>query len=75
MRKTVPMLIIAGALAFAGAAPAVADVEPLPSAACNDGTRNAHQSVPHDNPAQGSNPGHKHLPRAPGGVCVHTTNP
>ena len=74
MRKPAVATCVAALMAV-GAAPAAADVEALPSAACNDGTRNAHGSVPHTNPAQGVNPGHRHLPRAPGGVCVHTTNP
>ena len=68
-------LAVAAALAAAGAAPAAADIELLPDAACNDGARNAHMSVPHENPALDVNPGHRHLPRAPGGVCQHTTSP
>ena len=75
MSKTTLAIVVAAAFAAAGAAPAAADIEPLPSAACNDGTRSAHQSVPRDNPAHGRNPGHRHLPRAPGGNCQHTTNP
>ena len=69
------LALVIAAVSAVGAAPAAADIGPLPNAACNDGTRNAHQSVPHTTPGQATNPGHKHLPRAPGGTCVHTTNP
>ena len=73
--KRTTTFIVAAVLAI-GAAPAAADIGALPDAACNDGTRNAHMSVPHENPALGANPGHRHLPRAPGGgACVHTTSP
>ena len=71
----IALSLVIAAVGAAGAVPAAADIAPLPADACNDGTRNAHRSVPHTNPAQTVNPGHKHLPRAPGGICVHTTSP
>jgi hypothetical protein len=73
--RALRVLLVAGSLAAAGASPAAADIGLLPDDACNDGSRNAHMSVPHDNPALDVNPGHRHLPRAPGGVCQHTINP
>ena len=73
--RSIALALVIAAVGAAGAIPAAADIGPLPDDACNEGTRNAHQSVPHTNPAQTVNPGHKHLPRAPGGICVHTTSP
>ena len=73
--RSIALSLVIAAVSAAAALPAAADVGALPDDACNEGTRNAHQSVPHTNPAQAVNPGHKHLPRAPGGICVHTTSP
>ena len=49
MRRLALALTIAGTLAGAAASPVAADVSPtqaLPAAACNEGTMNAHESVP-----------------------------
>jgi len=43
------------------AAPALADAT-LPAAACNDGTMNAHASVPETTGNGTPTPGHEHIP-------------
>ena len=66
MRRLIPSLIVAGSLAAIGPAPAAAEVQTLPAAACNQGTMNAHHRVPHGRPAHG------HIPRTTAtGMCVH----
>ena len=67
MRRIVLSLAFLGALSGAGAAPAAADppsVRPLPDAACNQGTANAHQSAPPHSM------GHAHIPHSMGGECM-----
>lgn len=59
MRRFILSLVVAGALGTIGAAPAAAEapfVQELPDAACNQGTMNAHQSIPR------GTPGHPHVP-------------
>lgn len=59
MRKLVLSVVIASGLSMIGAAPAGAAgprVKELPPAACNQGTENAHHSVP------AGRPGHPHIP-------------
>jgi uncharacterized low-complexity protein len=49
VRKLALSLTLAGVLAGTAASPAAADVstsQPLPAAACNEGTALAHESVP-----------------------------
>ena len=51
MRKLLIALTVAGSIAGTVAAPALADVstsQSLPAAACNQGTANAHESVPEE---------------------------
>lgn len=70
---TLVSLAAAGALAAAAAGPAAGHAptfpyenEPVGDAACNDGTRNAHMTVPHETPA------HPRIPHGPlGGPCHH----
>ena len=63
MRKLVLSIAVAAAAMGAGALPAAAEapfVKELPDAACNQGTMNAHQSVPR------GVPGHPHIPHMMG---------
>ncbi len=59
MRKLFVSFVAAGALMAIGAAPAAADppfIQEVNPAACNQGTHNAHQSIPP------GTPGHPHVP-------------
>lgn len=58
MRVLTAAATLAGALALSTAANASA----LPSAACNQGTANAHSRVPETNGAGTMPPGHLHIP-------------
>lgn len=58
MRKLLLALSLTGALLTVPAAPVLADIsttQPLPSAACNQGTMNAHMHIP-PVPGKGMNP-------------------
>lgn len=66
VRRSATAAIMTLALAFAIAAPAYAHgPQPLPEAACNHGTANAHGSIP------GHAAGHDHVPHDHGDGCVH----
>ncbi len=67
MRRLISSFVVIGALTAVGAPPAAADapfVKELPAAACNQGTMNAHASVPR------GTPGHPHIPHAMMGFCM-----
>ena len=58
MRKNIATLTLALAVGAFAAAPALADISTtrqLPAAACNQGTMNAHNHIPHV-PGNGTNP-------------------
>lgn len=64
MRKAVLTLTLGAALT-AAAAPASAGVsttQHLPSAACNQGTMNAHENVPETTGSGKTTPGHEAIP-------------
>ena len=64
MRKLFATLVVA-LLVGVAAAPAVADVSPtqiLPVAACNQGTMNAHESIPETTGNGKETPGHEAVP-------------
>ena len=65
MRRTLLTLALAGAFAGATALPTSADVSPtqtLPTAACNQGTMNAHESVPEMTGNGAPVPAHEAIP-------------
>lgn len=68
MRRLIPSLVVAGALASVGATPAAAEgpfTQSVNPAACNQGTQNAHGNV--------AGPAHPHVPhmmRPPGGTTA-----
>jgi hypothetical protein len=64
MRKLLVTAAVAGSLA-AFVAPAPADVshtQNLPVAACNQGTMNAHESIPETTGTGATTPGHEAVP-------------
>jgi hypothetical protein len=67
MRRTILALTVAGAIPALSAAPAQA----LPSAACNQGTMNAHSSIPETTGSGKMTPGHEAVPEEAGGGCAH----
>jgi hypothetical protein len=65
MRKALVSLTLAGSLLGLLAGPALADVsttQPLPAAACNQGTTNAHENVPATTGSGKTTPGHAAIP-------------
>ena len=65
MRKIVVSLLISGLLASFVASPTLGDVsttQPLPAAACNQGTMNAHEHVPEMTGSGKTTPGHEAIP-------------
>jgi hypothetical protein len=65
MRKALVSLTLAGSLLGLLAGPALADVSttrPLPAAACNQGTMNAHENVPETTGSGKTTPGHAAIP-------------
>ena len=65
MRKTLLALALAGALAGVGAVQASADIsttQTLPTAACNQGTMNAHESIPETTGTGAMVPAHDAVP-------------
>ena len=65
MRKALLTIALAGAFAGAGALQASADVshtQNLPAAACNDGTMNAHESIPETTGTGATTPAHEAVP-------------
>ena len=65
MRKAFASLLVAGALLGTPAIPALAGVsttQHLPAAACNQGTMNAHQSIPESTGSGKTTPGHAAVP-------------
>lgn len=65
MRRSIASFLIGAALLLAPALPAMADVsttQQLPSAACNDGTMNAHESIPETTGTGVTTPAHRDVP-------------
>ena len=65
LRRTLLTFVAAAALAGSAAGPAAADVsttQTLPSAACNQGTMNAHDNVPATTGTGTTTPGHAAIP-------------
>jgi hypothetical protein len=65
MRRVVLSLLLAAGMAIAPAVPALADVsmtQPLPAAACNQGTMNAHERIPEMTGTGVTTPGHSAVP-------------
>jgi len=65
MRKTLTTITLALSLGALGAPPALADVsttQQLPTAACNQGTMNAHESIPETTGTGAPTPGHGAVP-------------
>ena len=65
MRKTIATITLALSLGACAAAPAFADVsttQHLPSAACNQGTMNAHENIPETTGAGFTTPAHGAVP-------------
>ena len=65
MRRLALTLTVAGIVAGAAAVPAAADVstmQMLPAAACNQGTMNAHMSVPETTGTGVTTPAHAAIP-------------
>jgi hypothetical protein len=65
MQRFALTLTLAGVIAGAAAAPVAADVsttQALPAAACNQGTMNAHMSVPETTGAGFTTPAHAAIP-------------
>jgi hypothetical protein len=65
VRRLALTLTLAGVLAGAAAAPAAADVsttQTLPAAACNEGTMDAHESVPEATGTGVTTPAHEAIP-------------
>ena len=65
MRKILASITAALLLGALAATPALADVsttQPLPSAACNQGTMNAHSSIPETTGTGATTPGHGSVP-------------
>ncbi len=65
MRKAMLTLALAGSLAGVAAIPASANVsttQTLPAAACNQGTMNAHESVPETTGTGTTTPAHAAIP-------------
>jgi hypothetical protein len=65
MRKALLSLVLAGAIVASPAVPALADVsttQHLPAAACNQGTMNAHESIPGTTGNGKTTPGHFAVP-------------
>jgi hypothetical protein len=65
MRKALVALTLAGSLLGLLAGPTLADVSttrPLPAAACNLGTMNAHDNVPETTGSGKTTPGHAAIP-------------
>jgi hypothetical protein len=69
MRRLLMTCVAIAALSLAGSSSATA--ETLPSAACNDGTMNAHESVPETTGTGEMTPAHAHIPMASGTSCSH----
>jgi hypothetical protein len=67
MRRTILTLTVAGAIAVPFATPAQA----LPSAACNQGTMNAHNSIPETTGTGMVTPGHAAVPEEGAEGCGH----
>jgi hypothetical protein len=65
MKKIIVSLAVAAAIIVAPAATAVADVshtQSLPTAACNQGTMNAHNHIPETTGTGATTPGHGAVP-------------
>lgn len=62
MRRTLVMLALGAALAAAPASAGVSATQPLPAAACNQGTTNAHESAPETTGSGKETPGHEAIP-------------
>jgi hypothetical protein len=77
MKRAIISIAAAVALGVAvPAAPVLADVSPtqqLPSAACNDGTMNAHDHIPETTGTGATTPGHMAVPgfENQSGGCGH----
>jgi hypothetical protein len=74
MRKLVLSMAGSAALVFVMVVPVLAapPAMELPTAACNQGTRNAHESVPETTGTGVTTPGHIAIPEAEGGeLCSH----
>jgi hypothetical protein len=67
MRRTILTLTVAGAITVLFAAPAQA----LPSAACNQGTMDAHSSIPETTGTGVVTPGHEAVPEEGPEGCGH----
>jgi len=65
MRKTLATITLALSFGTLAAAPALADLsttQHLPTAACNQGTMNAHDSIPETTGTGATTPGHMAVP-------------
>jgi hypothetical protein len=65
MRKILAIFTLALSLGALAAAPALANVsttQHLPTAACNQGTMNAHESIPETTGTGATTPGHGAVP-------------
>ena len=67
MRRTILALMLGGTIAVLSAGPAQA----LPSAACNQGTENAHSSIPATTGTGAVTPGHEAVPEEGVEGCGH----
>lgn len=73
MRKLLTSLAVSSALAIPLAVPAMAapPFKLLPAASCNQGTMNAHESVPETTGTGTTTPGHMAIPDSEEGPCSH----
>jgi len=73
MRKLLLSLAMSISLALSVAAPTLASppFKLLPAASCNQGTVNAHGSIPETNGTGATTPGHMAVPDSEEGPCSH----
>lgn len=73
MRKLLASMAVASGLAISFAVPAFAapPAQLLPPVSCNQGTMNAHESVPETTGTGATTPGHMAIPDSEEGPCMH----